>query len=60
MKAFLNISKLIMYLYLYIHFVACGLWMAVSAHAPEQFIRDINRGGYYSARNGSQLNVTGT
>lgn len=46
-KAFFNVLRLIMYLYLYIHIVGCLFWSIIERNAPEVYLKDIERGYYY-------------
>ena len=46
-KAFLNIGRLILYLYLYIHIVGCLLYAVTQIDAPNVFVKDLKRDGHY-------------
>jgi hypothetical protein len=46
-KAFMNIMRLVLYLYLYIHCVGCIFWFIIESAAPTPYLRDIDRGFYY-------------
>lgn len=39
-KALMNMSKISFYLLLYIHILACGLWLAVEPGMGKRYYRD--------------------
>lgn len=48
LKALLNIIKLFLYLLLYIHILACGMWVSVESGQGKRFYREFSTNQYLS------------
>ena len=47
-KTFLNLIKLIFYLFFYLHCTSCYLWMALEFNSPTRYYRDFEMNAYVS------------
>ena len=58
-KGVLNLTKLIFYLYFYLHCLSCYFWLALGFQSPTRFYADVEKGFYFSSSGKIAMDANG-